>query len=104
MIVAPDYDPFRGAGLRTADLQLVNLSEANLHLAELSGAKCNANTQWPEDFDPEAKWAKEMILALVRPQFACRLTRLPLFSTMQSASGVAPSGPGNRGVETPKVP
>ena len=40
------------ADLRKADLQGANLSEANL-----SGTKYDADTKWPEDFDPVAAGA-----------------------------------------------
>ena len=38
-----------------ADLQGIDLSRADLRGAILYGAKYNANTQWPEGFDPEAE-------------------------------------------------
>jgi hypothetical protein len=54
----------RGTDLREADLSRTNLVGANLRGAKLDGAKLgganlymteyNANTRWPEDFDPKA--------------------------------------------------
>ena len=60
----------RGANLQDIDLvkaDLVkanfaeaNLSSANLIGANLSGARYNADTTWPEGFDPQAAGAVEV--------------------------------------------
>jgi uncharacterized protein YjbI with pentapeptide repeats len=49
----------RGANLRGADLELADLADAflagaNLDRIRLRGAKCNANTDWPDGFDWKA--------------------------------------------------
>ncbi len=53
----------RGANLQDidlvkADLVRANFAEANLSSANLSGAKYNADTTWPEGFDPVAAGAE----------------------------------------------
>ena len=45
-----------GADLREADLRDANLRGANLYGADLD-AKYNADTRWPEGFDPKAAGA-----------------------------------------------
>ncbi len=47
----------RDIDLRGADLIKANLSGADLRGADLREAKYNANTKWPDDFDPEAAGA-----------------------------------------------
>jgi|ETNmetMinimDraft_13_1059891.scaffolds.fasta_scaffold16209_2 uncharacterized protein YjbI with pentapeptide repeats len=47
----------RGANLRWADLTGADLRWADLTGADLSDAKNNADTTWPEGFDPEAAGA-----------------------------------------------
>lgn len=42
-----------GAKLEGADLSGADLGGAKLLFADLRGAKYNASTKWPEDFDPE---------------------------------------------------
>ncbi len=46
-----------GASLHWADLRGANLRWADLTGADLSDAKNNADTTWPEGFDPEAAGA-----------------------------------------------
>jgi uncharacterized protein YjbI with pentapeptide repeats len=46
-----------GAILREANLTNTNLTTANLSEADLTSAKYNANTNWPDDFDPRAAGA-----------------------------------------------
>ena len=46
-----------GADLTGANLIRAILRGADLRKAVLSGAKYNANTKWPEGFDPEATQA-----------------------------------------------
>ncbi len=55
-------DELRGAVLSGANLSGANLREARLweavlRKANLSGARYDANTKWPEGFDPVAKGA-----------------------------------------------
>ena len=45
------------AHLYGVDLRGASLREADLRSANLSGARYDANTQWPEGFDPEAAGA-----------------------------------------------
>ncbi len=47
----------RGANLSDANLSGANLSGAKLRWANLHGATYNADTKWPEGFDPEAAGA-----------------------------------------------
>ena len=46
-----------GADLRGANLRWADLTGADLTGADLSDAKNNADTTWPEGFDPEAAGA-----------------------------------------------
>ena len=46
------------AHLYGVDLRGASLREADLRSANLSGARYDANTQWPEGFDPEAAGAE----------------------------------------------
>ena len=45
-------ESLKGADLRGANLRWANLRGANLRGADLREAKYNANTKWPEGFDP----------------------------------------------------
>ncbi len=47
----------KGADLLCADLRNANLSESNLSGVDVSGAHYNADTKWPEGFDPVAAGA-----------------------------------------------
>ena len=47
----------RGTNLRSADLSGANLSGADLSEAHLGSARYNADTKWPEGFDPVAAGA-----------------------------------------------
>ena len=44
-----------GADLRAADLRGTNLYMTNLYKADLRKAEYDADTKWPEDFDPIAR-------------------------------------------------
>ena len=44
-----------GADLRAADLRGTNLYMANLYKADLNKALYDADTKWPEGFDPIAR-------------------------------------------------
>jgi uncharacterized protein YjbI with pentapeptide repeats len=57
----------RLATLTGADLYAANLIGANLSRAKLDGANYNAETKWPEGFDPEAEGA---VLVLVEDKTA----------------------------------
>jgi uncharacterized protein YjbI with pentapeptide repeats len=48
-----DFRLWLESGLRWAKLEKTDLSEADLIGANLSGARYDRNTVWPEDFNPQ---------------------------------------------------
>ena len=46
------YADLRGASVLGANLHMADLSLTNLNLVDLYGANANAETKWPEGFDP----------------------------------------------------